>query len=139
MRTFIRADLALWFLYCHSSSLRMRRDRGNQMQRNRRHLGQPDHRNHQPRRRPTGKPGSIYSECAAVSDEPGCAVPTWIAIVYGTWSNPDPTDIQISSAIDNTNGTAVCKAATNGAVTLTGTFNQLVPAPVTKTVQLTCN
>ncbi len=73
------------------------------------------------------------------SDQPGCAVPTWIAIVYGTWLNPDPTDIQISSAIDNTNGTAVCKAATNGAVTLTGTFNQLVPAPVTKTVQLTCD
>jgi hypothetical protein len=73
------------------------------------------------------------------SDQPGCAVPDWIAIVYGTWSNPDPTDIQISSALDNTNGTAVCKSATNGAVTLTGTFSELVPAPVTKTVQLTCN
>lgn len=70
---------------------------------------------------------------------PGCAVPDWIAIVGGTWSNPDPTDIQISSANDSTNGTAVCKAPTNGAVTLTGTFTQLVPAPVTKTVQLTCD
>ena len=70
---------------------------------------------------------------------PGCAVPTWIAIVYGTWSNPDPIDIQISSAADSTNGTAVCKTPTNGAVTLTGTFTELVQSPVTKTVQLTCN
>ncbi len=69
---------------------------------------------------------------------PGCPVPEWVAIVYGTWSNPDPTDITISSANDSTNGTAVCNAPTNGAVTLTGTFSQLVPAPVTKSVQLTC-
>ena len=76
---------------------------------------------------------------AAPTAPAGCAVPQWIARVYGTWSNPDPTAIQISSANDNTNGTAVCKAATNGAVTLTGTFTQLVPAPVTEAVQLTCN
>ncbi len=76
---------------------------------------------------------------ASPTAPPGCAVPTWIAKAYGTWANPDPIAIQISSANDATNGTAVCKAATNGAVTLTGTFTQLVPAPVTKTVQLTCN
>ena len=69
----------------------------------------------------------------------GCPIPQWIAIVYGTWSNPDPTDITISSANDSTNGTAVCKLPTNGAVTLTGTFTQMVSTPVTKTVQLTCN
>ncbi len=68
-----------------------------------------------------------------------CAVPALAWIAYGTWSNPDPTDITISSANDNTNGTAVCKAATNGAVPLTGTFTQLISSPVTKTVQLTCN
>jgi hypothetical protein len=70
---------------------------------------------------------------------PGCAVPQWIAIDYATWSNPDPTDIQISSASDSTNGTAICKSPTNGPVPLTGTFTQLVSSPVTKTVQLACN
>jgi hypothetical protein len=76
---------------------------------------------------------------AAPTAPPGCPVPQWIAIVYGTWTNPDPTDIQISSTSDSTNGTAVCKATTNGPVTLTGTFSQMVQTPVTKTVQLTCD
>lgn len=69
-----------------------------------------------------------------------CAVPALSWIAYGTWSNPDPTDITISSADDSTNGTAVCVAPTNGAVTLTGTFPsaQLSPQSVTKSVQLTC-
>jgi hypothetical protein len=69
---------------------------------------------------------------------PGCPIPEWVATVYGTWSNPDPTDVMISSANDPTNGTAVCLAPTNGAMTLTGTFSQLVTTPVTKSVQLTC-
>jgi hypothetical protein len=75
---------------------------------------------------------------AAPTAPPGCPVPEWIAIDYATWSNPDPAAIQISSANDSTNGTAVCEAPTNGAVTLTGTFTQLVLTPVTKSVQLTC-
>jgi hypothetical protein len=70
----------------------------------------------------------------------GCPVPQWVALDYATWSNPDPADIQISSAGNSTNGTAVCLAPTNGAATLTGTFTQFVSnPPVTKTVQLTCN
>ena len=69
---------------------------------------------------------------------PGCAVPAWVAIDHAQWTNPDPSAIQISSANDSSNGTAVCKAPTNGAVTLTGTFTQLVSSPVTKSVQLTC-
>ncbi|MGA2571617.1 MAG: hypothetical protein ABSF23_13955 [Terracidiphilus sp.] len=69
----------------------------------------------------------------------GCPLPTWVAISHATWSNPDPVDIQISSANDATNGTAICKSPTNGAVTLTGTFTQVVTTPVAKTVQLTCN
>jgi hypothetical protein len=75
---------------------------------------------------------------AAPTAPPGCPVPQWIALDFATWTNPDPTDIQISSANDSTNGTAVCKAPTSGAVTLTGTFTQLVSSPVTKSVQLTC-
>ncbi len=74
--------------------------------------------------------------------EPGehCAVPALAWIAYGTWSNPDPTDITISSAQNSTNGTAVCMAPTNGAVTLTGTFPaaENPPQSVTKSVQLTC-
>ncbi len=60
--------------------------------------------------------------------------------VYGSWSNPDSTAIQISSASDSTNGTAVCKLPTHGPVTLTGTFSQQAASnPATETVQLTCN
>ncbi len=71
---------------------------------------------------------------------PGCPIPAVEALVYATWSNPDPTDIQISSADNSTNGTAVCMSSTNGAVTLTGTFSS-VPGNagnITKSVQLTC-
>ena len=76
---------------------------------------------------------------AAPTGSEHCAVPALAWIEYGTWTNPDPADIQISSATDSTNGTAVCKSPTNGPVTLTGTFTELVPSPVIKTVQLTCN
>lgn len=69
----------------------------------------------------------------------GCPVPALSALDYGSWSNPDPADIQISSADNSTNGTAVFEAPTNGPVTLTGTFTQFVSSPVTKTVQLICN
>ncbi len=71
---------------------------------------------------------------------PGCAVPALSWIAYATWLNSDPTNIQISSASDSTNGTAVCKAATNGAETLTGTFTTSgnPPQSITQSVQLTC-
>jgi len=76
---------------------------------------------------------------AAPAGSENCAIPAIAWIEYGTWTNPDPNDIQISSASDSTNGTAVCEAATKGAVTLTGTFTDRLTAPVTNTVQLTCN
>lgn len=69
---------------------------------------------------------------------PGCAAPALAVIAFATWSNPDSADIAISSANDSTNGTAVCKAPTNGAVTLTGAFSIGSPSPTTKSVQLTC-
>jgi len=69
----------------------------------------------------------------------GCPIPQWEDLDYGVWSNPEPNEIQISSADDSTNGTAVCVAPTNGPVTLTGTFSLYLASPVTKTVQLTCN
>ena len=75
---------------------------------------------------------------SAPSAPPGCPIPAFVAITYGTWSNPDSADIQISSANDSTNGTALCKAPTDGAVTLTGAFPLGSPSPITKSVQLTC-
>jgi hypothetical protein len=69
-----------------------------------------------------------------------CAVPALAWLAYGTWSNPDPTAIQISSANDSTNGTAVCLAPTNGPVTLTGSFPiGANPPAAVQSVQLTCN
>jgi len=58
-----------------------------------------------------------------------CPAPTDLRrLEYAAWLNPDTADIQISSANDATNGTAICLNATKGAVTLTGTF-----APITAT------
>lgn len=84
---------------------------------------------------------------ARATAPPGCPRPADLErLEYASWSNPDPTDIQISSANDSTNGTAICLNATHGPVTLTGTF-----APITvngpagggtdktvKSVTLTC-
>lgn len=86
----------------------------------------------------------------AVSTPASCPQRTdFGALEYATWTNPDPMDIQISSAYDNTNGVASCVNSTSGAVTLTGTFmpvkvgNGTVGPPdnVTHviTVSLTCN
>jgi hypothetical protein len=78
---------------------------------------------------------------------PGCGFPADLEVVeYAAWSNPDSKDIQISSANDSTNGTAVCLNATNGSVTLTGTFSPSSPDypagsgqdKSVKTVTLTC-
>lgn len=80
-----------------------------------------------------------FSGFAVPTAPSGCPIPDWVAGIPATWSNPDPAAIRISSANDATNGTAVCIAPTNGAVTLTGTFTETLPSPVTKTVQLTCD
>jgi hypothetical protein len=51
----------------------------------------------------------------------GCALPAWQETAMPTWTNPDPLDISISSAPDETNGTAICTGSTSGPVTLTAT------------------
>jgi hypothetical protein len=80
-----------------------------------------------------------FVETDAPTAPAGCAVPAWIVRDFPAWSNPDPIDITISSADDATNGAAVCKGATAGAVTLTSTMNPgNGNAPVTRSVQLTC-
>ena len=87
---------------------------------------------------PPGNQVQFIAFAHETASGPGCAIPQSEVLVYGTWSNPDPQDIQISSANDSTNGTAVCKAPTTGAVTLTVTFTQFTMTPATKSVQLTC-
>jgi hypothetical protein len=64
----------------------------------------------------------------ATASPSSCPVPALAVLEYAAWSNPDPADIQISSANNATNGLATCLNATNGAVLLTGTF---APMPAT--------
>jgi len=76
----------------------------------------------------------------------GCPLSNVEELEYASWTNPDTINIQISSANDVTNGTAVCKGVTSGAVTLTGVFSPILPngpagggtPQTTETVQLTC-
>ena len=83
-----------------------------------------------------------FSGVATYIAAAGCPVSSIAMLEYAIWTNPDPVHIQISSANDETNGTAVCLGATAGAVTLTGAFApQSVPPTATttaKTVLLTC-
>ena len=67
----------------------------------------------------------------------GCALPESLIVVTPTWTNPDPLDISISSAPDETNGTAVCTAATLAPVTLTAT-ETYSSKTYTSSVTLTC-
>lgn len=82
--------------------------------------------------------GETFSSASGI-----CAVPTVMAIVHPTWTNPDPLDISISSANDATNGVAVCTGSTSGPVTLTGTVATVagqtgVAGQLSVSVQLTC-
>lgn len=64
---------------------------------------------------------------ATPTAQAGCAVPQLVAREYPAWSNPDPAAIQM---ISSASGTAVCKAPTNGPITLTGIFARTVPQAV---------
>jgi hypothetical protein len=74
----------------------------------------------------------------------GCPQPTDLKrLEYASWNNPDTVNIQISSALNQTNGTASCLGATNGPVTLTGTFAPITigaasPDTAIASVTLTC-
>ncbi|HEX4155315.1 MAG TPA: hypothetical protein VHY48_06855 [Acidobacteriaceae bacterium] len=67
----------------------------------------------------------------------GCPQPAYIVALRPAWANPDPADIQISSANDATNGVATCERATNGAVTLTAT-TAVGSTTLKNTATLTC-
>ena len=69
---------------------------------------------------------------------PGCAFFTG-NVFDAVWSVSDPVNVSISNAQDATRGTATCKAATAGAVTVTATKSQSGGPTVTNTASLTCN
>ena len=69
---------------------------------------------------------------------PGCAFITG-NVFDAVWSVSDPVNVSISNAQDATRGTATCKAATAGAVTVTATKSQSGGPNVTNTASLTCN
>jgi hypothetical protein len=68
---------------------------------------------------------------------PGCEFITG-NIFDAAWSVSDPVNVSISNA-DPTRGTATCKAATAGAVTVTATKSQSDGTNVSNTASLTCN
>jgi hypothetical protein len=69
---------------------------------------------------------------------PGCEFITG-NLFDAVWSVSDPVNVSISNAPDATRGTATCKAATAGAVTVTATKSQSGGPTVTNTASLTCN
>jgi hypothetical protein len=70
----------------------------------------------------------------------GCAVPNVMHTVPAAWTTSDPKDVIISSASDDTNGTATCVNATDGPVTVTATapVGATVYTPKTASTTLTC-
>jgi hypothetical protein len=66
-----------------------------------------------------------------------CAISNVVVGIFPEWTNPDPVHIDISSAVDTTNGTATCKGPTVGPVTLTATAGTGTSQQVAS-VQLTC-
>jgi hypothetical protein len=77
------------------------------------------------------------ADVGAQSTNTTCATANVVALVFPTWTNPDPLDISISSAPDSTNGVATCSSSTSGPVTLTATYGSGATA-LSKTVSLTC-
>jgi hypothetical protein len=84
-----------------------------------------------------GNQVQFFSEIAPKPSAANCPVPQYVIAARPAWINPDPLDITISSANDETNCTAVCNSATTGPVTLTasvGTQGTLS----TQTAKFTC-
>jgi hypothetical protein len=74
----------------------------------------------------------------APTDSPaGCPLPQWLLSAHPAWTSSDAIDIQISSANDATNGTAVCMGPTQGAATLKATY-MFGSQTFTSTSTLTC-
>ena len=84
-------------------------------------------------------PGNTqHFDAFTASASPGCAV-ALSNLTTATWSVSDTTNVSISNAHDTTYGTATCKGATAGAVTITATVPAGDGTNVTNTASLTCN
>jgi hypothetical protein len=84
-------------------------------------------------------PGNTQHFDAFISKvPPGCAFITG-NLFDAVWSVSDPANVSISNAPDSTRGTAACKAAAAGTVTVTATKSQSGGPNVTSTASLTCN
>jgi hypothetical protein len=84
-------------------------------------------------------PGNTQQFAAFAASAPqGCAV-AQSNLTNVIWSVSDPVNVSIGGTPGPSNGLATCKAATAGAVTVTGTLNQTDLAAVKATATLTCN
>jgi hypothetical protein len=84
-------------------------------------------------------PGNTQQfDAFAASVPQGCAV-IQSNLTTVIWSVSDPVNVSIGATPGPSFGLATCKAATSGAVTVTGTLNQADIAPVKATASLTCN
>ncbi|HET9839410.1 MAG TPA: hypothetical protein VFR84_14360 [Candidatus Angelobacter sp.] len=84
-------------------------------------------------------PGNTQQFAAFIASEPsGCAF-ILSNLPNATWSVSDPINVSIANPPDPAFGTATCKAATAGPVTVTATVPAGDGANVTNTASLTCN
>jgi hypothetical protein len=54
----------------------------------------------------------------------GCVESALLELVHPQWTSSDPLNVSVSSANDDTNGTATCTGMTGEPVTLSATFTQ---------------
>ena len=84
-------------------------------------------------------PGNTQHFDAFIASEPsGCSF-ILSNLTTATWSVSDTTNVSISNVHDATYGTATCKAATAGAITVTATVPAGDGTNVVNTAALTCN
>ena len=84
-------------------------------------------------------PGNTQHFDAFIASEPsGCGF-ILSNLSNATWSVSDPVNVSIANPPDPAFGTATCKAATAGAITVTATVPAGDGTTVSKTASLTCN
>jgi len=84
-------------------------------------------------------PANTQKFAAFIASEPsGCAF-ILSNLPNATWSVSDPVNVSIANPPDPASGTATCKAATAGAITVTATVPAGDGTNVANTAALTCN
>lgn len=84
-------------------------------------------------------PGNMQRFSAFIASEPPGCFFTLGSLSNAAWSVSDPANVSISNPPDPAFGTATCKAATAGAITVTATVPAGDGANVSNTASLTCN